>query len=178
MILNSKVNHEIGCHTFSHIDTSDEFCPSEVFVSELEACKNAASQFGLELHSFVHPGHTIGHLRELKEVGFTSFQTDYRNTLGYPNMHTEGFWELKRTMEFAWRDDWSVGYHIFRYKKIIDRAIKSNTVCNFWFHPSVESNFISLVLPNIFKYLNSLRDKILIITISEYIERISHKNEN
>ena len=177
MILNAKVDHEIGCHTFSHIDTSDELCSNDVFISELNACKNAALQYNLELKSFVHPGHTIGHLKELKAAGFTSFQTDYRNILGYPKMHLDGLWELKRTMEFVWRDDWTVDYHIYRYKKIIDRAIKSNTVCNFWFHPSVESKLIRLVLHHIFEYINSLRDKILIITVSAHIREINNKNE-
>lgn len=173
MILRAKVQHEIGCHTFSHIDTSDEKCPKDVFVSEIAACKEAATKFGVELKSFVHPGHTIGHLRELEESGFTSFQSDPGNILGYPVKYQNNLWELKRTMEFVWRDDWSAAYHIHRYKKIINRAIKSNTVCNFWFHPSVDEHLVSRVLPEIFEYLNFFRDKLLNVTVSQYVEKIS-----
>ena len=175
MILNSKVNHEIGCHTFSHIDTSDELCPSEVFLSELEACKNAASQFGLELKSFVHPGHTIGHLKELKESGFTSFQTDFGNFLGFPVKHPNGLWELKRTYEFIYRSGWSIDYHIYRYKKIIDRAIKSNTVCNFWFHPPLDEIFVKKIMPEIFKYISSLQNKIYLPSVGNYINWINNR---
>jgi len=34
LILKSKTLHEIGCHTFSHIDCRDEVCSDEVFRSE------------------------------------------------------------------------------------------------------------------------------------------------
>lgn len=168
-ILNAKVKHEIGCHTFSHIDCRDEVCPPALFEAEIIACKKEAAKFGLELKSFVHPGHTIGNLNKLAELGFTSFQTDPGNILGYPVKHENGLWELKRTYEFVWREGWSVDYHIYRYKKIIDRTIKSNTVCNFWFHPSFESIFLEKVLPEIFRYLNEKKDVILITTVEGYI---------
>ena len=170
MILNSKVKHEIGCHTFSHIDCSDEICPSEVFLSEIEQCKTQAGKFGIKLNSFVHPGHTIGNLYNLVNSGFLSFQTDYNNTLGYPVKHENGLWELKRTYEFAYRKDWSIDYHIYRYKKIIDRAIKNHSVCNFWFHPSLDGKFLNLVLPFLFEFISSKRIEIQSVTVNNYIK--------
>ena len=91
LIKNSKVSHEIGCHTFSHIDCSDELCTPELFRDEIVACQQAARRFHIEkMVSFVHPGHTIGNLRTLAEMGFTNYRTDMANILGYPYKHDNG----------------------------------------------------------------------------------------
>lgn len=169
-ILNAKVKHEIGCHTFSHIDCRDEICPPSLFEAEINECKKEAAKLGLELKSFVHPGHTIGNLDKLAEIGFTSFQTDPGNILGYPVKLKNGLWEVKRTYEFVYRKEWSIDYHIYRYKKIIDRGIKNNSVCNFWFHPSFSPLFLNNVFPEILKHLNILKKEILITTIGEYVD--------
>lgn len=174
-ILDSKVHHEIGCHTFSHIDCRDEVCSSDVFDSEIEVCKSEAEKLGLQLKTFVHPAHTIGNLDNLVKQGFTSFRTDYRNVLGYPIKYQNGLWEFQQTAEFVYRKGWSINYHIYRYKKIIDRAIKSNTVCYFWFHPSFNSIFVEKIMPEIFKYLGQNRDKIYINTTGEYVEMIERR---
>jgi len=173
LILNSKVKHAIGCHTFSHIDCSDEICPKDVFVAEINECKKLAAEKGLNLKSFVHPGHTIGNLDNLAANGFTSFQTDEGNILGYPFQHKNGLWEVKRTYEFALRKGWSVDYHIYRYRKIIDRAVKSNAVCNFWFHPSFSEIYAEQILPQILKHLKQKESEILITSVSDYLNRIS-----
>lgn len=172
-ILNKKVKHEIGCHTFSHIDCSDAICSNEVFQSEINACKQEAKKYNIELKTFVHPGHTVGNLNNLAKMGFTSFRTNNRNVLGYPVKHQNGLWEFEQTAEFVYRPQWSIEYHIYRYKKIIDRAIKSNTLCYFWFHPSVDNIFVQKIMPQIFRYLDSKRDDILIITNGEYISDLN-----
>jgi peptidoglycan/xylan/chitin deacetylase (PgdA/CDA1 family) len=169
MILNSSVNHEIGNHTFSHIDCRNGVCPPEVLRAELAESKKIAAEWGLELKSFVHPGHTIGNLDVLAVEGFTNFRTDYRNVLGYPKKHTNGIWELEQTMEFRYYDYWSVDYQIKRYITIIERAIKSNTVCVFWFHPSFDPIMIEKIWPEVFRYIDENRDKIWLTAHSEYI---------
>lgn len=174
-ILSRKVKHEIGCHTFSHIDCRDEVCSKEVFESEIKECQKVAKKYGIELKSFVHPGHTIGNLDSLAKLGFTSFRTDYKNILGYPLKHKNGLWEFKQTMEFVYRHGWSIKYHIYRYKKIIDRAIKSNTVCYFWFHPSMPSVFVNKIMPEIFEYIEMNNNKIWITTSKKYIEWLNGK---
>ena len=168
-ILSSSVKHEIGCHTFSHIDCRDSVCGEEIMKSELRRCIELASAFGVTLKSFVHPGHTIGNLNALAASGFTNFRTDYRNVLGYPKQHSNGLWELQQTAEFNYRRDWSIGYHINRYKELINRSIKNNTVCVFWFHPSFDECFIHHIWPEVFSHLNGNRDKIWVTTHQNYI---------
>lgn len=170
MILQSNVAHEIGCHTFSHIDCRDEVCPSELMEAELTACKEAARNWPVDLKSFVHPGHTIGHLDQLRKADFTSFRTDYRNRLGYPKDHGNGLWELQQTAEIQLREGWSPSYHAHRYIEIIKRAMQSKTVCVFWFHPSFETSVIEHILPKVFAFLDEHREEIWITTHGTYCD--------
>ncbi len=169
-IINSKVKHEIACHTFSHIDCRDNICPPELMKAELQLCKSLASQWGIDLKSFVHPGHTIGNLDILVQEGFNNFRTDYRNVLGYPIKHENGLWEFEQTAELVYRKEWSVDYHIYRYITIIKRAIESNTVCVFWFHPSFDTVVVEKILPEVFRFLKENEDKIWVTTHGNYVE--------
>lgn len=177
-IIGSETRHEIGCHTFSHIDCRNSVCSPEIIRSELKLCKELASEYNLVLKSFVHPGHTIGNLPVIREEGFTNFRTDYRNVLGYPKKHSTELWELQQTAELIYRADWSVGYHIHRYKEIIRRAIKTNTVAVIWFHPSVSPVLVEQILPELFRFIDQNRDKIWVTTHSEYLAKLETDNEH
>jgi len=181
-ILSREVKHEIGCHTFSHIDCRDGLDDGSVFKSEINKCREIARDWGLKLESFVHPGHTIGNLQNLVDMGFTNFRTNDRNVLPIPRYHDIGIWEFEQTAELSLRKEWSTKFQIARYQKIIDRAIKHNRLCVFWFHPSFENVFVRDILPSVFAYLRNRRDEVLVETHMQYSEylndRQSSKNEN
>ena len=177
MILESNTAHEIGSHTFSHIDCRDNICPDELMEAELAACREAAAYWQIRLKSFVHPGHTIGHLDALKNAGYTSFRTDYRNLLGYPKFHGSGLWELPQTTEIQLRNGWSPDYHIHRYMKIIKRALTSKTVCVFWFHPSCDPIVVEQIMPPVFAFLEEYRKDIWITTHGRYCDFLN-QNQN
>lgn len=168
MILASKANHEIACHTFSHIDCRDNICPFAIFQGEISACKALAREYQIELKSFVHPGHSIGNLQALKDLGFSSFRTNYANLLGYPSRHSNGLWEFGATAELVHRKEWSLDYHINRYTKIVERAMKYHRLCYYWFHPSMEPTFVDSVMPAIFEYADSKRKSIWVTTMKDY----------
>jgi hypothetical protein len=170
MILNSSVKHEIGNHTFSHIDCSDENCPPEVLQAELAESKKVAAEYGIALKSFVHPGYTIGNLDTLAQEGFTNFRTDYQNVLGYPKKHANSLWELEQTMEFCYSDYWSIDFQVKRYITIVKRALKSNTVCVFWFHPSFDPLVVEKIWPEVFRFMDENRSHLWITKHSEYID--------
>lgn len=176
-ILSRKTNHEIGCHTFSHVDCRDRVDDGRVFEAEIHKCIDIAKEWGLELKSFVHPGHTVGNLDKLSKLGFSSFRTNYRDVLGFPKQHFDGLWELENTAGLDWRQGWSSKYHIYRYKKIIDRAIKHKKVCVLWFHPSFDSRFVESVLPSILEHLQKKHDDILTTTHSQYSAWLNSKHE-
>lgn len=171
--IESEVDHEIGCHTFSHIDCREEVCPTELFQSEVSLCQQLASERGLRLTSFVHPGHTIGHLDTLTQLGFTSFQSDPGNILGYPIRHSNGIWELQRTMEFAYRSGWSDDYQAYRLMKTVDRALATQAVCNFWFHPSFPTAMVEKVLPNLMAHIQDRRNEIWMGTVGKYVDYLN-----
>jgi peptidoglycan/xylan/chitin deacetylase (PgdA/CDA1 family) len=175
LLINSTVKHEIGNHTFSHIDCSDEICPPNILKCEIAESKKLAAGYGIELKSFVHPGYTIGNLDLLAAEGFTNFRTDYRNVLGYPKRHPNGLWELEQTMEFRYYNYWSMEYQIKRYITIIRRAIKSNTVCVLWFHPSFDEIVVDEIWPAVFRYLQEQSKSIWITTHSEYFTWLNEK---
>lgn len=179
-IIESSVKHEIGCHTFSHIDCRDTVCSSEIFNSELTACQSAATPFGIKLTSFVHPGHTIGNLKQLRNAGFLCFRTDYCDTLGIPIWHSkEGIWEFEGSGQIEQRKYWSYEYHAQRYIAILKRAISSHTVCNLWFHPSFRDlNFLEVVFTRLFDFLNKNRHNIWITTMSEYATFLNQRGLN
>jgi len=174
-IISTSVKHEIGCHTFSHIDCRDNVCPSEVFNSEISACLKEAEKYDIPLKSFVHPAHTIGNLNNLAKFGFTNFRTNYNNVLGYPVKHPNGLWEFKQTVELLFRKEWSIRYHVKRYIEILKRAINSNTVAVLWFHPSFQTVVADKILPELFTFLNKNKDVIWVTTHSEYINWLNSK---
>lgn len=178
LILSKKVRHEIGCHTFSHLDCTDVNCSPEIFNSDIDACKSAAKEFNVEFSSFVHPAHTIGNLDALAENGFTSYRTDYGNTLGYPRLFKNKLWEFKSTWEFVSFNDWSVNYHIKRYKEILTRSVKSKTVCVLWFHPSIDKRFVTEIMPAVFKNFDNMRNDVYITTASEYADYLNNNGKH
>jgi hypothetical protein len=175
MIVDAKVKHEIACHTFSHIDCRDEVCPHDLIQSELRECNKLAKEWGINLKSFVHPGYTIGNLDVIAEEGFNNFRTNYQNVLGYPQKHENGLWEFEQTAEFVNRKDWSIDYHISRYINIIKRAIKSKTVCVFWFHPSFDPIVVEKIMPEVFRFIDENRKTIWVSTQTEYVEWLEER---
>jgi len=69
-ILTSRVEHEIGCHTFSHVDFTHKNCTKKLADDELEACLALANKKGIKLKSMVFPGGTFGNYQSLKEKDF------------------------------------------------------------------------------------------------------------
>lgn len=175
-IISRQTGHEIGCHTFSHIDCRDSVCSREVFFSELQACQAAANSYGLKLRSFVHPGHQTGHLADLAELGYTSFRTDQGNLLAYPRLHKPGIWEFPNTAGLEKRGQWSESYQIRRYLAIIDRAIRYRKLCVLWFHPSFDERFLKTVFAAILDNLDRRRQEIACLTHGEYAEWLNLKH--
>ncbi len=175
MILAARTKHELACHTFSHIDCRDGVCTPEVLTREVLACQKVARDHGVRLHTFVHPGHTIGHLKRLRELGFTAYRTDYYNALGYPRKDESGLWELKSTMEFVYRKGWSQAHHVYRYTEIVKRAVAHHRVCIFWFHPSMPGCFVRDIMPRVFGYFDSVRQTAWITTVGDYVSWLNRE---
>ena len=162
MIQASSVQHEIGCHTFSHIDFSDVHCPDEVAADEIRACKTAMASLGLVPRSMVFPAGTAGHFALLAREGFTCIRKRVRDDveLSYPMRTSEGLWMLPSSAGIG--DEglgWSSAYMVRRLCKYVDRAIDKGLVCHFWFHPSLGEQSLEDVLPEVLRYAGQRRDE-------------------
>ncbi len=74
-ILNSPVKHEIGCHTFSHVDLSDPACTAEIAEAEINAFFRAAKDFGVDrCVTFIFPRNRPGHCNLLARHGFIIYR--------------------------------------------------------------------------------------------------------
>jgi hypothetical protein len=176
LIIHSRINHEIGCHSFSHISFSDKHCPSDVAESELIASQKAADPFGIRLESFIFPGHTMGNYDTIRKNGYSSMRTNFINVLGYPRRLSNGLWEHKTTMELGHNPLFSVGHNLVRFRKIIEKCMTNHQVCNLWFHPSCRDEDINRIIPSVFGLLDSNRDRIWITTMRDYTKWLNSCN--
>lgn len=149
----SSVKHEIGCHTFTHIDCTDRHCPPQVMRDEINACRELAKARGIELTSMVFPGGTNGNYAALAEAGFTNYRINAPWDLFYPYRDEFGLWALpsSATIENV-GFGWSAEYYAWRFRQFIDKAISTGTVAHLWFHPSFDDFCLNEVFPRVLEY--------------------------
>ncbi|SFB92890.1 Polysaccharide deacetylase [Halobiforma haloterrestris] len=73
-IEDADVDHEIGCHSFSHVLFDGETTDRAVAAAELQACREVARDRGIDLESFVFPRNVVGHRDVLAEHDFTCYR--------------------------------------------------------------------------------------------------------
>jgi peptidoglycan/xylan/chitin deacetylase (PgdA/CDA1 family) len=71
-VLDSRVKHEIACHSFSHIDFSK--CTKEEAKRDVSMCKKVMQDLGVNPVSFLYPRNKLGHLDVLEKEGFKIFR--------------------------------------------------------------------------------------------------------
>jgi len=176
-IIGTRVKHEIACHSFSHIDFTDNICPTEVADSELCECLKVAHKWGLELKSFVFPGNFVGNLRSLKHHGFIAYRMWTGYDLDFLQRDAYGLWKIPegKCLEKV-NDHWTDAQWLATLQKHINVAISSGSVCSFWFHPSCHPATIEVVLVKLLEYINARRDDIWVTTMSglaEFLTKVS-----
>lgn len=73
-IRDGDVDHEIGSHTFSHVEFGKADTSREVAAAELERSAAVAAERGIELDSLVFPRNSVGHRELLRDHGFSSYR--------------------------------------------------------------------------------------------------------
>jgi len=181
LIQNSKVKHEIGTHTFSHIDFTYKNCPPEVADDEIKACIDVAKKYNIELKSIVFPGGTWGNIEVLKQHKIKIYRKSSEYELAYPYYDKHGL--LVTVSSIAMDNNkfnWSPEYFLKKYKVYIDKAIKTNTIAHFWFHPSFDPWFLENVFPEILEYVNEKRKEgsLWVGTMGSIADHIQNKDNN
>jgi peptidoglycan/xylan/chitin deacetylase (PgdA/CDA1 family) len=179
MILESRIAHEIGCHTFSHIDFSNTNCPPAVAEDEVDACVDAARKWGIELRSFVFPGGTYGNIDVLQKKGFMSYRMTLEHELSLPFFDSNGLVVLPASVELGdCQLGWSAYYYVERYSKYLAKAVQHNRLCHFWFHPSRDTRFAGSVIPALLASIANLRNEgmISVGTMASTADLLSRKS--
>lgn len=180
LILDSGVKHEIGCHTFSHIDCSDNNCPPQVIDDELTACEQSAESWGIEFRSMAFPAGTAGNFEILKKHGIKIYRRRTgKYEIGYPFRDRTGLLVSLTGPGIKVRFfDGNINNDFRRYKKAVDKALRNNSLIHLWFHPSEDVITITRLFPAILEYLAEQRDrKVLWVgTMDEMQEHINQNN--
>jgi len=158
-ILLSEIKHEIGCHTFSHIDFTYKNCPKPLADAELDACIKLAENKGIKLKSMVFPGGTFGNYESLKEKGFKCYRKSMRYQIDLPYIDNLGLVAIPSSLGLD-KDPygWSKDFHLNMIRQYLDKAAKYRLVCHFWFHPSMDKWYLENVLPEALLLTAGFRD--------------------
>ena len=174
MILNSKTNHEIGSHSFSHCDFSENNSYPELIESELMESQLAFSRFGIKPASFVFPGNFAGNLMLLKKYGYNIIRhkTNHKKEIGYPELLHHGLLAIHDSLYInSSYEKWSFDELLGKAKKYIQKSINTKSICHFWFHPSLEKDYIELYLFPLLEYIKSNEDNMYVFTMADIYNR-------
>ena len=169
-ILDAKVEHEIGCHSFSHINFEDSVCTPEVADDELKVCQDTANIWGIELESLVFPGNLAGNFASLKRNGFSAYRFHTGYELDYPRQDEFGMCRIPGGICWEKPKRWPVDAWIKALQRCVDRALETNTVLHLWFHPSCDPVNVDKVFFDVLEYIKSHCRDIWIVTMAAFVE--------
>jgi hypothetical protein len=135
-ILEARTHHELGTHSFSHINFSPECSTPELVRAEIEACRAAMAPLGASPKSLVFPHNIMGysHLPLLSELGITAIRhRDPKVLLSYPERTRSGAYRLYESMHLR-----VPRHYEFSDKAVLllQEAMERRSAFCFWFHPS------------------------------------------
>ena len=135
-IIGAKVPHEVGSHSFSHIDFSPQTSDRELVRMEMQESLAAIAPFRLRLRSLVYPFNHMGHSYHdlLHQFGIIAVRhRDEKVRLSYPERSAAGVYKIYESMNLR-----SSNHYDYRDKAelFIDHAIQHRLAYHLWFHPS------------------------------------------
>ncbi|MCJ7632097.1 polysaccharide deacetylase family protein [Candidatus Bathyarchaeota archaeon] len=182
-LLASNIDHEIGCHSFSHVDFSR--CSGKVALSEIRTCKQVMSRHGIEPKSFVFPDEGVGHLGILKQEGFKVFRFEnarlphtcglrYSNSrsskpLGvlheimWPEVEepveADGLMGIPSSMVFQSPHRIGAMRLLMTARRGISKAVKAKKIFHITMHDYLESGYLLGILSHVLSYVAQLNRK-------------------
>jgi peptidoglycan/xylan/chitin deacetylase (PgdA/CDA1 family) len=158
-IIASGVNHEIGCHTFSHLDFTYQNCSKQIADAELDTCIKLAAKRGITLKSMVFPGGTFGNFESLIEKRIKCYRKPMKYHIDLPYIDTFGLVAIPSSLGLD-KDPygWSKEFHLKMICNYLEKAAKHKLVCHFWFHPSMDLWYLENVMPEILELVENYKD--------------------
>ncbi len=158
-LIESRVGHEIGSHSFSHIEFAPHTSNAHLVRREIEECTAAMQPFGLYPRSLVYPFNVMGHqyLDLLSDLGILAVRhQDEKVKLGYPERSSSGVYRLYETLQVRTTERYR---YMDRVRLLLQEAIKCFAVLHFWFHPSDPRSVFEGEFRQLVAYLSEQRDK-------------------
>jgi len=161
-LLDSSAEHEIGIHTYSHIDASRS--GADELEAEITRC---IAVLGLSSapRTFVFPWNREAHFDVLRRMGFMAYRGKERVIGGLSKAN--GLWNIPPVY---YVDQKSVGAAPLM-KRYVDVCIRHRTVFHLWTHPwsiveegGSEERLVSTALEPVFAYMAKKRDEGLLHT--------------
>lgn len=193
-IADCPVRQEIGSHTFTHAIVDDDARSRRRLCEELQACRELAQSWGVDLRSFVYPRNSIAHLDMLSSAGFTSYRglspswgadpsaplERLKRLAGHflmacppvtwPSLST-GLVNIPATYEYPHRSGWGrwlpIGFRVRRALKGLRQAAATGSIFHLWTHPfnlADDADGLLSGLVRIFQEYRVLRDSGLILS--------------
>lgn len=164
-LLSSSVDHDVGCHTFSHVICSNAWVTAEVLRAELAASAAAARPHDVTFRSFVYPRNAVTYPEVLAEFDYTSYRgpaprnpTGLRRPVGklldtafprriplvHPTVDENGLVNLPASLFLFGLQGWTratlspvFGDPVVRQVMgATDRAARRDGVLHLWLHPN------------------------------------------
>jgi hypothetical protein len=135
-VMGATARHEIGSHSFSHIDFSAETSDRELVAREMEENLAVMEPLGLKLRTLVYPFNHMGHSYHdlLHQFGIIAVRHRDENVrLSYPERSAAGVYKIYESMNLR-----SANFYHYRHKAelFIAHAIECGASYHLWFHPS------------------------------------------
>jgi peptidoglycan/xylan/chitin deacetylase (PgdA/CDA1 family) len=161
-ILENPVDHEIGTHSFSHIDFSCSYSDPILVRREIEESAAAMQRFGLSPRSLVYPFNNAGdtYLDLLSELSITAVRhRDPCVRLSYPDRSPSGVYRIHESMHLRTSKHYEC---LDKVKIFLTKAAERHAVFHLWFHPSDPPYVFERELPRILQFIASEREKGLV----------------
>jgi peptidoglycan/xylan/chitin deacetylase (PgdA/CDA1 family) len=156
-ILLSRVPHEIGTHSFSHIDFSPACSNSILVRRELEESVIAMRRFGVTPKSLVYPFNRMGHMYHdvLADMSITAVRhRDRHIRLSYPERMPSGVYKFYESMNLRRPQHYD---YLDKVKIFIEAAVARSAAFHLWFHPSDPRSLLETELLDIVRYIDRQR---------------------
>lgn len=158
LIRDDPLNHEIGMHSFSHIDHAPSASSAELVEAEVVACIDAMKPFGVRPRSLAFPYNHMGDIYHgiLSRLGVVAVRQRDPVRLSYPIPSDAGVYRIFETMNLrtSSRYDYTV-----RARAFLEEAVRRNSAFHIWFHPSDPLPRLTGELRSILAHAASFRDR-------------------
>lgn len=158
-IIDSKVPHEMGTHTFSHFDFRLKYSSKELVQREIEECRRLMEPFGVQPKSLVFPHNETeySYAKQLFDLDVIALRhRDPNVRLSYPERLKSGNYRIYESMNLRSTRRYD---YVEKVKIFVEEAAKRRASYHIFFHPSDPAELFEDEFRRIVRYFHEEREK-------------------